>query len=149
MRMDDAAGILARADFFEICDEGQRGLLGFASDFQHFEADAVIYKAGEVPQGAFVLVEGTVRARHEGPEAGKPYAISEPGSVISFTALILTKPRPVTFTAVTDCDMLFVPRAAFLKLAKQDPDLAERAVSRLQQDLGSYLGALQPLRRRM
>lgn len=149
MRMDDAAGVLAQADFFDILDDEQLRMLGFAGDRQYFESDQIIYQAGEVPQGAYVLVEGTVRARHEGTEAGKPYALSEPGSVLSPTALILTRPRPVTFTAVTDCDLLFVPRSAFLKLAKQSPDLAARAAERIQKELGNYLGALEPLRRRM
>ncbi|ODT80751.1 MAG: hypothetical protein ABS76_14885 [Pelagibacterium sp. SCN 64-44] len=147
--MDDAAGVLARADFFDICDDEQLRMLGFAGDRQHFAADSVIYQAGAVPQGAYVLIDGTVRARHEGAEAGKPYALSEPGSVISPTALILDKPRPVTFTAVTDCEMLFVPRAAFLKLARQSPDLAARAAQRIEQDLGRYMHALEPLKRRM
>lgn len=149
MRMDDAAGVLAQADFFDILDDEQRRMLGFAGDRQYFEADQIIYRAGEVPQGAYVLVEGTVRARHEGEEAGKPYALSQPGSVISPTALILARPRPVTFSAVTDCDLLFVPRSAFMKLAKQSPELAARAAERIQQELGNYLGALEPLRRRM
>lgn len=149
MRMDDAAGVLARADFFDICDDEQLRMLGFAGDRQHFAADSVIYQAGAVPQGAYVLIDGTVRARHEGAEAGKPYALSEPGSVISPTALILDKPRPVTFTAVTDCEMLFVPRAAFLKLARQSPNLAARAAQRIEQDLGRYMHALEPLKRRM
>jgi len=149
MRMDDAAGVLSRADFFDICDEEQLRMLGFAGDRKHFEADAVIYKAGDVPQGAYVLIEGTVKARHEGAEAGKPYALSEPGSVISPTALIIEKPRPVTFTAVTDCELLFVPRTAFMKLARQYPDLAQRAAQRIQQDLGRYMHALEPLRGKM
>ncbi len=144
--MDDAAGVLAQADFFDICDEDQLRMLGFAGDRQHFEADSVIYKAGEAPQGAYVLMDGTVRVRHEGAEAGKPYALSEPGSVISPTALIIDKPRPVTFTAVTDCELLFVPRAAFMKLARQSPELAQRAAQRIQQDLGRYMHALEPLR---
>lgn len=149
MRMDDAAGVLARADFFDICDDEQLRMLGFAGDRQYFQADAVIYKAGEVPQGAYVLIEGTIRARHEGAEAGKPYALSEPGSVISPTSLILDKPRPVTFTAITDCEMLFVPRSAFLKLVRQNPELAARAAKRIEQDLGRYMHALEPLRTRM
>lgn len=149
MSMDDAAGILSHADFFDICTDEQLRMLGFAGDRQRFEADAVIYKAGDVPQGAYVLVEGTVRARHDEPEAGKPYALSEPGSVISPTALIIAKPRPVTFSAVTDCELLFVPRMAFLKLARQSPDLAERAAERIAQDLGRYMHALEPLRRKM
>ena len=149
MRMDDAAGVLSQADFFDICDDEQRRMLGFAGDRQHFDADDVIYRAGDVPQGAYVLMDGTVKARHEGAEAGKPYALSEPGSVISPTALILDKPRPVTFTAVTDCELLFVPRSAFLKLLRQYPELAQRAAQRIEQDLGRYMHALEPLRRKM
>lgn len=149
MRMDDAAGVLSQADFFDICDDEQRRMLGFAGDRQHFDADDVIYRAGEVPQGAYVLMDGTVKARHEGAEAGKPYALSEPGSVISPTALILDKPRQVTFTAVTDCELLFVPRSAFLKLLRQYPELAQRAAQRIEQDLGRYMHALEPLRRKM
>ncbi len=80
MRMDDAAGVLAQADFFDILDDEQLRMLGFAGDRQYFEADQIIYQAGDVPQGAYVLVSGTVRARHEGTEAGKPYALSQPAA---------------------------------------------------------------------
>jgi len=109
----------------------------------------VLYQAGDMPQGAFVLIEGTLKARPEGPGAGKPYAISEPGSVVSAMALILAKPRPVTISAVTDTRTLFVPRTAFLKLVQQSPDLAQRAMVRIERDLGAYLGALEPVGRRL
>jgi CRP-like cAMP-binding protein len=147
--MDDAAGVLARADFFDICDDEERRMLGFAGDRQRFAAGEMIYKAGDTPMGAYVLVYGTVEARHEGDEASAPYTLSEPGSVISPTAMIISKPRPVSFSALTDCELLFVPRSAFLKLARQDPDLAQRAADRIQQDLGRYMHALEPLRQRM
>jgi CRP-like cAMP-binding protein len=96
MIRDDAAEALAQAEFFDICDDEQRRMLAFAGDIRHFDPDAVLYKAGDMPMGAFVLVEGTLKAKPEGPGAGKPYAISEPGSVVSAMALILAKPRPVT-----------------------------------------------------
>jgi len=147
--MDDAAAILARADFFSMCDEEQRRMLGFASDRRHVDADDIIYKAGDVPQGAYVLIEGTIKARNVGVEAGKPYALSEPGSVVSAMALILDKPRPVTITAVTDCELLFVPRSAFLKLVRQYPELAQKAVQRIEGELSGYLTALDPLKRKM
>ncbi len=149
MRMDDAAAILARADFFNMCDDEQRRMLGFASDRRIMDADSVIYTAGDVPEGAFVLIEGTVKARNVGVEAGKPYALSEPGSIISPMALILEKPRPVTITAVTDCELLFVPRSAFLKLVRQYPELAQKAVQRIERELSGYLTALDPLKRKM
>ena len=147
--MDDAAAILARADFFSMCDDEQRRMLGFASDRRHVDADDIIYKAGDVPQGAYVLIEGTIKARNVGVEAGKPYALSEPGSVVSAMALILDKPRPVTISAVTDCELLFVPRSAFLKLVRQYPELAQKAVQRIEGELSGYLTALDPLKRKM
>ena len=147
--MDDAAAILARTDFFSMCDDEQRRMLGFASDRRHVDADDIIYKAGDVPQGAYVLIDGTIKARNVGVEAGKPYALSEPGSVVSAMALILDKPRPVTITAVTDCELLFVPRSAFLKLVRQYPELAQKAVQRIEGELSGYLSALDPLKRKM
>jgi CRP-like cAMP-binding protein len=149
MRLDDAAGVLSYADFFEICDEEEKRLLAFASEWRRFAADDVVYKAGDIPTGAHVLITGTLKAKPEGPGAGKPYAISEPGSIVSAMALILAKPRPVTVTAVIDCETLLVPRQAFLKLVEQSPDLAQRAMARIQKDLGSYLGALEPVRAKM
>lgn len=149
MIRDEAAEALAQAEFFDICDDEQRRMLAFASDLRHFDPDAVLYQAGDAPMGAFVLIEGTLKARPEGSGAGKPYAISEPGSVVSAMALILSKPRPVTISAVTEARTLFVPRTAFLKLLQQSPDLAQRAVARVERDLGNYLGALEPLRSRL
>jgi CRP-like cAMP-binding protein len=147
MIRDFAAEALARAEFFDICDDEQRRMLAFAGDQRHFEADAVLYQAGDTPQGAFVLISGTLKAVPA--EGGKPYALSEPGSVVSAMALILSKPRPVTISAVTDCQTLFVPRTAFIKLVQQSPELAQRAIERVQQDIGNYLGALEPISRRM
>ncbi|UJW84319.1 Crp/Fnr family transcriptional regulator [Devosia sp. SL43] len=147
MIRDDAAYALSQAEFFDICDDEQRRMLAFASDRRRFDADAVLYQSGDVPQGAFVLISGTLKAKPDGH--GKPYAISELGSIVSAMALILAKPRPLTVTAVTDCEALFVPRHAFMKLVQQSPELAQRAVAQVERDLGNYLGALEPARRKM
>lgn len=147
MIRDDAAEALAQAEFFDICDDEQRRMLAFAGDLRHFDPDEVLYTSGEVPLGAFVLIGGTLKVKPDG--GGKPSAISEPGSVVSSMALILSKPRLVTISAVTDCETLFVPRAAFLKLVQQSPDLAQRAVARVERELGNYLGALEPVRQKM
>lgn len=149
MIRDDAAEALAQAEFFDICDDEQRRMLAFAGEERRFEPDAVLYQAGEMPMGAFVLIDGTLKAKPEGQGAGKPYAISEPGSVVSAMALILAKPRPVTVSAVTEVSALFVPRLAFLKLVQQSPELAQRAVARVERELGNYLGALEPARKKM
>lgn len=148
MQLDDAATILSRADFFEVCDAEQRRLLAFASERKKFRPNAVIYKSGEVPDGAHVLVSGTVATLHEGRE-DDPYLIHESGSVLGAMALVVAKSRPVTLKAIDSVETLFVPRAAFMKLAQQNPDLAARAADRIRRDLSGYLGAIERLKPRI
>ncbi len=147
MQLDDAATILGRADFFEICDAEQRRLLAFASERKKFRPGTVIYAAGDVPEGAHVLVSGTVSSTQAGAE-DNPYLIHEVGAVMGALALVLAKSRPVTIKAVDAVETLFVPRTAFLKLATQYPDLAARAADRIRSELAGYLGAIEEARGR-
>lgn len=142
MQADDATTILGRADFFEVCDGEQRRLLAFASERRKFRPGSVVYAAGEVPEGAHVLIAGTVAMLPEGDEAD-PHVVAAPGSVLGAVSLVIAKPRPVTVKAVDAVETLFVPRSAFMKLCQQAPDLAARAADRIRRDLASYLGAIE------
>ena len=148
MQLDDAATILSRADFFEVCDVEQRRLLAFASERKTFRPGSVIYRAGEVPEGAHVLISGTVATTYNADESD-PYVIHDAGAVLGAMALVVAKPRPVTLKAVDAVETLFVPRSAFMKLAQQNPDLAARAADRIRRELQGYLGAIDPVRRKM
>lgn len=148
MALDDAAAILSRADFFEICDAEQRRLLAFASERKRFRPNTVIYKAGDTPEGAHVLVSGTVATLHDGMEEN-PYLIHKPGSVLGAMAMVVSKPRPVTVKSIDSVETLFVPRTAFMKLANQDPELARKAAQRIRRELASYLGAVTTVRTRI
>jgi CRP-like cAMP-binding protein len=147
MQLDDAATILSSADFFEVCDADQRRLLAFASERRLFSSGDIVYASGEIPDGAHILVAGTLSAQPDG--AAKPYEVTEPGALLGAMALVIAKPRPVTITAMTAAETLFVPRNAFRKLAQQSPELARRAAARIERELGSYLKAIEPLRAKM
>ena len=145
MQLDDAATILGRADFFEICDAEQRRLLAFASERKRFRPGTVIYASGDVPEGAHILVSGTVATTQEGIE-DNPFLIHESGAVLGAMALVVAKPRPVTVKAIAAVETLFVPRSAFMKLAQQYPDLAARAATKIRRELTGYLGAIEAIR---
>ncbi len=149
MQLDDAATILARADFFEICDAEQRRLLAFASERKRFRPGAVVYKAGDVPEGAHVLVSGTVTMVAEGEGPVVPRVVGQQGAILGAMALIVARPRPVTVRAIDVVDTLFVPRTAFLKLATQFPELASRASDRIKRDLVGYVGAIEDMKGRV
>jgi len=147
MLLDDAATILAHADFFEICDNEQRRLLAFASEKRLHVSGAIVSKGGEVPGGAHILVTGVLQITYEGGE-GRGQDVSEPGTVIGLMALVLNKPRPLTVRALSAAETLYIPRTAFLKLAQQSPDLAQRAADRIRSELTRYLSAIDPMRGR-
>ena len=144
MQLDDATTILGRADFFEVCDAEQRRLLAFASERKKWKPGSIIYHAGDVPEGAQVLVAGTVASYPEGDESDT-VVVSAPGSVLGVMSLVVAKPRPVTVKAVDNVETLFVPRSAFMKLCQQAPDLAARAADRIRVELASYLGAIEKI----
>ena len=148
MQLDDATTILGRADFFEVCDAEQRRLLAFASERKRHRPGSVIYQAGDIPEGAHVLVAGTVATYQEGDEAN-PYVISTQGALIGAMSLVIAKARPVTVKAVDNVETLFVPRSAFMKLANQEPKLAARAADRIRRELTGYLGAIEQVRGKM
>jgi CRP-like cAMP-binding protein len=108
----------------------------------------VIYASGDVPEGAHVLVSGTIATTRSGGE-DNPYLVHEQGSVLGLVSLVVAKPRPVTVKAIDAVETLFVPRSAFMKLAQQFPDLAARAADRIRRDLSGYLGAIEAVRPKM
>ena len=145
MQLDDATTILGRADFFEVCDAEQRRLLAFARERKKYRPGTVVYQAGEVPEGAHVLVTGTVASYQEGDEEN-PFVITTQGAVLGAMSLVVAKPRPVTIKAVDNVETLFVPRTAFLKLANQAPELARRAADRIRGELMGYLTAVEQVK---
>jgi CRP-like cAMP-binding protein len=148
MQLDDAATILGRADFFEVCDAEQRRLLAFASERRRFRPGSVLYQSGDTPEGAHVLISGTVATTRDGGE-NDPFLIHDAGAVLGAMALVVAKPRPVTVKAIDAVETLFVPRTAFMKLATQYPDLAQRAADRIRAELSGYLGAIEQLKPRI
>lgn len=145
MQLDDAATILGRADFFSVCDAEQRRLLAFASERKRFRPGAVLYAAGDTPEGAHVLVSGTVATYQEGDD-DNPFVVSTVGAVFGAMSLVVAKSRPVTVKAVDQVETLFVPRSAFMKLANQSPELAARAADRIRAELLGYLGAIETMK---
>lgn len=147
MELDDYTSALAEADFFRICDDEQRRLLAFASERRSFGAGDVIYKRGDASEGAFVLLQGEVLAGDSDGTSFKPQRIGEHGAVLGEMGLFLSRPRRASLRAATDVELLFVPRAAFVKLMRQFPLLAERAAMRIEEEMASFLGAIEPFRR--
>jgi CRP-like cAMP-binding protein len=149
MQIDDAANILAGADFFEICTDEERRMLAFASERKRYMAGSVILQSGDVPAGAQVLISGSISITPDGAAEPNPKVVSQPGAVISVVSLVVEKPRWVTVRAITIVETLIIPRTAFMKLANQSPALAARAANRIRRDLVTFVSAVTPMKRKI
>jgi len=146
MQIDDAAGILAAADFFDVCTDEERRMLAFASERKRYAAGSVILGSGDVPEGAQVLISGSISITPDGAGEPNPLVVSQPGTVVSLVSLVVEKPRHVTVRAISIVETLLVPRSSFVKLAGQSPQLAARSARRIRQDLLAFVSAVAPMR---
>ncbi len=147
MHLDDAAHIMGSADFFSICNMEQRRMLSFASERIVLKPGEVLFRAGDVTQGAYVLISGTLIstsliAGADTQKTGDAIEIHQPGTVIGELALIAKHPRRANVKAKSEVELLLVPRTSFSKLVEQFPETALRVSAKIKNDLGNYVSAI-------
>ncbi len=123
MQLDDTAHILGSAEFFAICSLEQRRMLAFASEWVELKKNDILFKAGQLVPGAYVLISGELILTQKNASSGKPIIISDPGTVVAELALIVKHPRRADVVCKTDVQLLMVPRSAFSKIMQQFPSL--------------------------
>ena len=85
-------------------------------------ADEVLFMAGDPGDGLYRVDEGLLKvsiASASGAE--RILAILGPGSIVGDLAIIDGLPRSATVTALRDCKLRFLSRAAFEKFAAAEP----------------------------
>ena len=97
------------------------GLLAGAAP-RRLAADEVLFLAGDPGDGLYQVDEGLLKvsiASASGAE--RILAILGPGSIVGDLAIIDGLPRSASVTALRDCKLRFLSRAAFEKFAASEP----------------------------
>lgn len=150
MELDESIAVFGSMELFEDFDDEQLRLLAFVSETRDLEPGDVIYAAGDAPNGAYLLVSGSLEARHDERHDSRPSAIYRisPPALVGEMGLVLTRPRATTIVVRTRARVLFVPREPFMKLLRSDPDLAASVADKIRAELARYLGAIEQLKSR-
>ncbi|VAW23135.1 hypothetical protein MNBD_ALPHA11-1283 [hydrothermal vent metagenome] len=143
MQLDDTAHILGNAEFFSICSLEQRRMLAFASEWVRFKEGEILFKAGQIAPGAYVLISGELISTQKDIPSGKPIIITDPGAVIAELALIVKHPRRADVVCKTDAQLLMVPRSAFSKIMQQFPEIAIKAEAMVRSDISKYISNIE------
>ena len=87
-------------------------------------ADRVLFQAGDPGDGCYQVNEGLLKVSVTSPAgAERILAILGPGAIVGDLAMIDGRPRSASVTALRDCTLSFISRAAFESSAAQQPDI--------------------------
>jgi CRP/FNR family transcriptional regulator, cyclic AMP receptor protein len=107
----------------DLPDHLSSGLLSAATP-RHLSPDEVLFLADDPGDGFYRVDEGLLKvsiASASGAE--RILAILGPGSIVGDLSIVDGKPRSATVTALRDCKLRFVSRAAFEAFAGTHPEV--------------------------
>ncbi|MFC6670390.1 Crp/Fnr family transcriptional regulator [Marinobacterium aestuariivivens] len=113
--------IIAGADVFSHLRPAQIRLLAYASHWVRVEAGDYLFRAGDFPDGAYILAEGVAQMRFAGsaPEAPSVTDVG-PGRLIGDLSVILDRPRSMNLLAIRPVLALRLERRELLQIIDND-----------------------------
>ena len=115
----DWATVLVSVPLFAGLTKRQLRRVAELARISEFEKGEVVLQAGEKGDAVYVILSGQARV------IGRPRArLLRGGDYFGEMALIDGRPRSATITAAADLQTMRLPRAAFLKVVRQDPGIA-------------------------
>jgi len=109
--------------FSELPEELSAGLLANAKPV-NLTAEANLFLAGDPGDGCYRLNEGLLKVSiTSATGAERILAILGPGAIVGDMAMIDGQPRSASVSALRDCKLSFVSRAAFEAFAAKQPEI--------------------------
>lgn len=141
---DDVRNLSSIPAFRDLGPEAIR-LIAFTADTRILRAGDVLFRRGEVSDGGFVVLSGSIGI--EG-SPGRETLVQAPG-LIGDMALIAETRRPGDAIAREPTSVLKVPRALYQRILAEYPDSARAVRAALAAKLFAMRGELVALRRTM
>ncbi len=126
------AETLRQIQLFRNCDPVALQILAFSAERISFGMDDVIFKAGEVSHGAFLVMSGSVSIVSNDRVA----TVVEEGALLGETAMIGNVAYAVTARARDQVTAARIDQALFLRVAGEYPEFARSVLDALGAKLG-------------
>jgi CRP-like cAMP-binding protein len=112
-------------------------LLAFNSDTRTLRAGDVLFREGDVSDGGYFLISGSMQLTHAGTEE-----VHTAGALIGETALFVETLRPATATALEPCTLRRIPRHLIRRILAEYPDTGRALRSSFQGRIATLEGQL-------
>jgi CRP-like cAMP-binding protein len=124
MTIEDDIAFLERIPILRPLGRAALRILAIGAESYRVEPGEVLFAAGDIAEGAYVVQQGSFSLRPE--RAGEADVLAGPGTLLGESALLAETRRPATATAREDSVVLRISRAMFLKMLDGYPDAAQR-----------------------
>ena len=116
--------LIRRVPVFSAIEPAKQKLLCFSSERLTYEAGDVIFREGDAPDAAYVVIDGTVEITIQTP--GGPRVVNTLGQsdVVGETAIFGEVLRTATATAKTRIEALRVCKDLFLNVVRENAEAA-------------------------
>jgi CRP-like cAMP-binding protein len=127
LRKDAKLELLRSVPLFSGCTKRELGEIATLADELSLPAGTTLIQQGRLGHEFFALVEGTVEVKENGREAKS----LEGGTFFGEMALVSSKPRSATVTAVTPVRVLVIHESGFRRLLLDSPEIQLKVLQTL------------------
>jgi CRP-like cAMP-binding protein len=124
MTIEDDIAFLERVPIMRRLGAGALRILAIGAESYPVQAGEVLFTAGDVADGAFIIQQGSFRLQSQ--RSSEAEVIAGPGTLLGESALLAETRRPATATARERSQVMRISRAMFLKMLEGFPDAAVR-----------------------
>lgn len=142
MSLEQEVELIRRFPIFSRIQPAMQKLLCFSSERLTYEAGQVIFRAGDVADAAYVVIDGSIEISV--PTSKGPLVVSTVGrnEIIGEIAIFGDVPRTATCTALTKLETLRISKDLFNNVIRESPDAAIELIRVLATRLSNTTAAL-------
>lgn len=125
MALDDDIAVLSRQPLLGLMERDALRLLAFAAETRTLRAGDVLFRSGDVGDGALLVLSGAI-ALTTGEDGQPAREIAGPGALVGELALFTSLRRPVTAIVREPTQVMKLSRAVMRRVLAEFPASAER-----------------------
>jgi CRP-like cAMP-binding protein len=124
MGLEDDIAFFEQVPTLAVLGKQALRVLAIGAETRHLQSGAVLYYAGELADGGYIVQEGSMVIEPEGGQ-GHEYAVG-PGTLLGELALLTDTTSPVTVIAREPTTLVRISRGLFRKMLEGYPAAALR-----------------------
>ena len=125
MSLDDDIAFFERVPTFAVLGKQALRILAIGAETRRLTSGAVLFYAGELADGGYVVQEGSLLLEPGTPSDGKEASFG-PGTLVGELALLTDMVCPATATAKEPTVVIRISRSLFKKMLEGYPAAAEK-----------------------